>query len=387
MPYTVSGFLKKIKKRRIMVLAAGGIEGGIQCLYFSIVNDTWEIISHASMPYPQKIASVLTQPTPGLTYDEWAFIDYKLSCFYLDVAKTTLSRLPTALRKPHFILLVKSCLSKSTVGEETQQQQVWDVSPGDAQYVASALQVPVLTDFIRHHCIAGGKGILPTSTGNTRIASLAGGTVVLVNIGLVTRMTIVDTRNSSILVDSDSGPGTCCINTLMRIHNRENTNEGFDRDGSFAAEGSVNSELLTELSGSPWFLEAAPKQASADELIDLLNTASFNALSMPDKLATVTALTARSIYDFFRREYTSSDPEISVFISGGGSHNQTLHRYLQTYFDTIPVKNIEELGIPADMRTPLAFGLTINAWLRGESILWESGTQPTLQSPGKWVVP
>jgi len=375
-----------------MVLASGGIEGGIQCLYFSIVNDTWEIISHASMPYSQKITAAFTnaiaKSTSGLTFDEWAFLDYKLSSFYLDVAKTTLSRLPTALRKPHFILLVKSCLSKCSLRDDTQQQQqLWDISPGDAQFVASSLQVPVFTDIIRHHCIAGGQGILPTTTGNIRIASLAGGTVVLVNIGLVSRMTIIDTKSASVLVDSDSGPGTCCINALMRKQAGENTNEGFDRDGSFAAQGSVNSELLTEFTNAPWFLEAAPKQAAADVFVKLLDNASMAACSMPDQCATVTALTARSIYDFFRREFRGNEPDISVFISGGGSHNQTLHRYLQTYFDTIPVKNIEELGIPADMRTPLAFGLTINAWLRGESISWESGTQPVINSPGKWVLP
>jgi len=391
MPNTIPGFLKKVKKRRILVISAGGVDGGIQCLYFSISGDTWEIISHTSTPYPQKIATsfstIFSSTPPATTLQELSSLDLMVSSLFTEVAKTTLSRLPTAQRRPHVILLVKPTLWKGLIGDESSQR-LWDLSLGDAQLLASTLNAPVLTDFQRHNCIAGGQGSLPTEHGNLRIAAMTGGTVAFINIGLVARLTVVDTQGASVLADSDCGPGTCCINSLMRRFQNGNGNEAFDRDGTIAAEGNVDGECLKKLSGDEWFSLQTPKTVSSTNQFDhLLDDSALNALSFKDQLATITALTARTVYDIFRNACPESDTSLSVFLSGGGSHNQTLHRYLQTFFDTIQVRSIEDLGIPADMRIPLAFGLSINSWIRGEPLKWKTDQQSPLSIPGKWILP
>jgi anhydro-N-acetylmuramic acid kinase len=384
-----AGFLKKVKKRRILVMSAGSPEGGIQSLYIAATNDSWEILSSACIPYPQKIAALFNRitgtATVQLTPDELGHLDYRLSCFFTEAAKTTLSTLHNTLRKPHMAILNKPCIWKGATNGDLPHA-TWDYTLGDAQHLSSSLCIPVLTDSIRHNCIAGGLGILPLHIGNIRIASPVSGIVLFLNIGLCSRMTIIDTRTSSIIVDADTGPGTCCINAIIRQQQLLG-NEGFDRDGSLAAQGTVDSDCLKTISEDVWFMKPAPKQASLHQFDALLQMPQFTRLSPIDQLTTATALTARTIYDFYRRECKPQETQQTVLLSGGGAHNQTLFNYLKTYFDTIPVKSVEEIGIPTDMRIPLAHGLTVNAFVSGAAIPWDSGDTPKISPLGKWVLP
>ena len=385
----LSGLLKKNKKRNIIVVSAGGVMGGLQCLYITTIGDQWEIIAHAYTPYPQKIAEELISFQRIISgrslLSTLGWLDYKLSYLFVESVKSLLAQVPKSQNKPHLLILNKPSLWKGNTGEH-QQQSVWNVPVGDAQFVASTLGIPVLSDLTRHNILAGGRGILPIQYGNQRIASAIKGTVILLNIGLVSRMTIIDTVKGETLTDSDTGPGTCCINQLMHRNPIEG-NEGFDRDGSYAAKGSVDGDVLKHLTNDEWFLKPAPKQAHADDFIRLLDDTKFAVLSAEDQLATATALSARTIYEFYRREYTVNITPEKILLSGGGSNNLTLQQYLATYFDSIPVESIETLGVPIDMRIPLALALSVSACAGGISVPWESGENPKMKPFGRLIWP
>ena len=377
--------LRKNRKRRSLIISAGGIQGGIQCIYLS-VSGTWEVLSQSFMPYPQKVASLIERcadPDGSIHPAELAWLDYKLSLLFIESARTTLAQIPTALRKPHYVVLNKPSLWKGATGENLQQS-TWDIPVGDAQYVASTLEAPVITDLVRHNILAGGPGTLPVNPGNQVIASRSSGTVLLLNIGVISRTTVIDTTDSSLLIDSDSGPGTCLLNKVMRD---VQSAEGFDRDGSLAAQGNVDGDCLNHLAETAWFLKPAPKHATPDQFDELLRLSCVQELDSLDRIATITALPARSAYDFFRREYRPGvNPQVA-YISGGALNNLTLMEYLSTYFDPIPVRSIEELGVPGDMRIPLAIGLTVDAFISGASIPWETGNNPKITPPGRWIFP
>lgn len=377
--------LKKIKKRRILVISASGVKGGIQSLYIHTTNP-WEILSHAFVPYIKKIDDIIgkySEPDVSISPSEQSLLDYKLSLQFVESARVALSQQPMALRTPHLIVLNKPVLWKEPLNENAQQI-TWDITSGDPQYVASTLKIPVLTDFTRHNIIAGGIGNLPLNPGNLRISSRCSGIVVFINIGLVSRMSIIDTTNSTLVADSDFGPGTCLLNKLLK-----NCGNGidFDRDGSMASKGKINGNCLNSLAEFEWFNEAAPKTANHNQFDSLLDNQELCQLDIEDKIATITSLTARSAYDFFKREYKLKTPPDTIYISGGGANNLTLMDYFQTHFDPLPVKSIEEIGIPTDMRIPLALGLTADSYLSGNSIPWESGNSPKTEPLGRFVLP
>jgi|SRR5690554_2516853 len=383
-PETLSK-LKKIKKRRILVISASGVKGGIQSLYLQTTNP-WEILSYAFIPYIKKIDDILEKYSISnscISPSEQSWLDYKMSMQFVESARVALSQQPTALRTPHLIVLNKPVVWKGATGENLQQF-TWDISFGDAQYLASTFKTPVLTDLVRHNILAGGPGNLPLNPGNIRITSRCNGIVALINIGLISHISVIDTENSSLLVDSDTGPGTCLLNKLIKEYGN---GIGFDRDGSLASQGNIDGTCLNHFAEHHWFLKPAPKTANYDQFDGFLDDPRLNSLNDADKISTVTSLTARTAYDFFKREYNLKSSPDTIYLSGGGANNLALMDYLQTYFDPLPVKSIEEIGIPTDTRIPLALGLTVDSYICGNSIFWETGNTPRIEPLGRLVLP
>ncbi len=384
----ISSTLKKIKNRRILVLfSGGGFQGCVQVLYIIAGQGNWELISHITLPFTQRINLLyekIQSNTEGqCSIEDISVLDYKITQFCLEAIKTVITPLPTAQKKPHYIVFNKPQIWRGPIAENSQHS-FWDFSSGDAQLISSTVNVPVFSDFIRNNILAGGPGILPLNPGNHHIASRKKGKVILINIGMITHITIVNTETNQIIADTDIGPGTVLLN---RVVSNINSAESFDRDGTMASQGKVDSQCLNELTRFDWFGTPYPKFASQEQFSELLKNPMLESLSPQDRIATITALTARLIYDFCRKEPLSQEKELSVLISGGGAHNQTLIKFLKTYFDPIEVNTVEELGIPVDMYIPLAFGLTVDAFLTGNNILLQAGNSPSMHSIGRWAIP
>ena len=383
---TVVSKLKLLKRRRILVISAGGIQSGVQALYIGTKDDEWEVFSKAFIPYPQKVASLIEQlneTQDPVKLCDLGWLDYKVTTLFLESAKAALAQVTKSTASPHYAVLNKPTLWKGATGENLQQSS-WNLTIGDELYVAESLKLPVITDFLRHNILAGGSGVLPTFPGSLSIAKKATGINIFVNIGLVSRMTIIDKNSSGLLLESDTGPGTVIIDKSAKD---ANCPEGFDRDGKLTSQGAANAECLQILSEDPWLTKSAPKQASPEIFTHLLNHPCLKPLSSIDKLATITALTAKSIYDFYRREYREADAPQALWISGGGANNLALIDFLSASFGSIPVKNVEELEIPADMKIPLTLGLTADAFICGKKVPWESGNHPFIEPLGRWSVP
>jgi anhydro-N-acetylmuramic acid kinase len=362
MPSPFERSYRKNKLRKILVVAAGGDMSGVQSLYFLSHDDIWEIISHASIPYPDRIGSLIESfRRQGAAMADLGWLEYKITMLLTESAHAALARVPRALRKPDVAVVNQLSLWKGPTGENEPLSQ-WNIALGDPLVLARALDAPVVSDLTRYRLLAGNEAFSPTFHGNLLIARPFSGIVVFVNIGLVAHITIIDKPAGRCLLDADTGPGMCLINRCAR---EINCPSGFDRDGSEAAKGNVDIACLDALATSPWFLKEGAKEASSELFDSLLQKPPLMALAPSDRLATLTALTARTIYDFFRTGYKEPPPPEVVLLSGGGVNNLSLVKYLSTYFGHIPLKTSDELGIPLEMRIPLAMGLSVDGFLRG----------------------
>jgi anhydro-N-acetylmuramic acid kinase len=379
--------LKKIKNRRCLVVSCGGSRGGIQCLYFSSNGQTWEILAHSKISYPQKVISILeiinSCSFSGLTPSDLGYLDFKVSQLMLECVKTTLAQTSRSVNTPHAVIINKMTLWKGLT-EENCQQRYWDISAGDPQLIASSLNIPVFSDFARNNLLAGGPGAIPVNPGNRIILSKCPGITMFLNIGIFSQLTIIDTSRPAILADSITGPGTCLIDRVAKSILEV---ESFDRDGNLASKGNVDGELLNTLASAPWFTQSGMKTAASGHFDYILNIPEISKLSPHDRIATITALTARSIYNYYRTEYKESNAPDRILISGGGANNLTIQEYLRTYFQTIPIASIETLSIPVDMRIPFALGLTVNASISGATVPFDNGTAPKVTSIGRWYYP
>jgi anhydro-N-acetylmuramic acid kinase len=379
--------IKKIKKQRFLILSAGGPQSGIQCIYILVEGDAWETLAHAIVPYPdpveQLIETLILTPRSTVELERLAWLDQKLSWLFLECAQNALAHAHSSNRQPHVIVMNACTLWNGRQGEN-QQAKSWDISLGDAQLLASTFNAPVITGFVRHSNLAGGAGQLPLFPGNIKVAKSIEPISSYLNIGLIAHLTIVDNQAMHTVLDSDVGPGTCLINMAARDAGCKN---GFDRDGSNAAKGAVDNNCVEVLSSQEWFAGPSPKQAFLQDFIGIYDQPCVRALSPLDKIATLTALTARTAFEFFKREYRHAlSPEV-IRVSGGGAHNLALLDYLSTYLDPVQVKSVEESGIPAALRDPLALGLTVHEYLLNHPGPWKAGAAPEIQGIGRWVFP
>lgn len=365
---------KKLKQRRLLIVSAGGESSGINGLYVIIHDGTWEVIAHAFFPYGDRIDSIIESARRSpVALADLSWLECKVTQLLAECAKTVMAQVSRGFKKPHLIVLNELSLFRGPTGE-SGPIGVWNPGIGDPQSLATAMNAPVISDVSRHHILAGGRGAAPTIAGDLIMAKRFGGIVAFLNIGLLSHLTIVDSRTPQrCIIDSDTGPGMCLINRVARDINCPG---GFDRDGSQAAKGTVSSACLDLLATSPWFLTDGPKEAMADQFTPLLQKAELGTLEPQDRLATITALTARTVYDFFRRVWKENSlPEVMV-VSGGGANNSALGNYLAAYFGHLPITGCEKCAIPPELRVPLATGLSIDIFLLGQASVWEDGVLP-----------
>jgi anhydro-N-acetylmuramic acid kinase len=134
----------------------------------------------------------------------------------------------------------------------------------------------------------------------------------------------------------------------------------FDEGGAWALRGRVDEHLLAEWLADAYFALPPPKSTGREYFsrayaVRMLAQARERDLSDADMLATVTALTARSIADAYRRWLPVLPDE--VLLSGGGAHNRALTSMLAEALPSVLVRPLDTLGLPGDAKEAVGFAL------------------------------
>jgi 1,6-anhydro-N-acetylmuramate kinase len=378
--------LTKIKNRRFLILSAGGPQSAIQGIYINIHGSSWSVLSHTLLPYPEQTRQTLDalthNPQTAVTIEFLGRLDRAVSNLFLECAKTVCMSAQKSLRQPHAIILNKLELWKES--REKLSQSNWNLELGDARLLSSHFNAPVATDFARNGILAGGSGDLPLFRGICGMYVDDEGIAAHITIGQLSRLFIYDARAKHTIFDTDAGPGTCLINMAA---NESGCPEGFDRDGSFSSKGKVFADCLETLASQPIFSAHQPKHLRVSDLTEIFHHPCLSELTPHDKAATLTALTARTIFDIYKNEYHHVVSPRTIWISGGGANNLTLFEFLKTYFAPTELKRIDDIGIPAEMFVPMALGLTINADIidNGGSEKLENNNE--IKGTATWVFP
>lgn len=164
----------------------------------------------------------------------------------------------------------------------------------------------------------------------------------------------------------DTGPGNLLIDEAMRICSAGAL--AYDRDGAWAARGRADEPLLAEWLGDPYFLQPPPKSTGREYFSRAyaqrrLDEARQRGLSDADAIATLTALTARSIAEAYTR-FLPDQPD-DLIVSGGGARNPTLLKMLAAALPALDVQSSDRLGLPANAKEAVAFAVLGYATLHG----------------------
>ena len=262
---------------------------------------------------------------------------------------------------------------------------------GDPSVLANLLNVPVVGDFRMADIAVDGVGAPLVPYFDYVAFGDENETRGLLNLGGIANLTVLPAGGSKEdLIAFDTGPA----NMLLDLVAEKYFKIPYDPKGRHARDGEVHQELLDELLSDEYFLEPPPKSTGREHfgepfLSQVVKKSNEVKLLKPiDCLATVSALTARSVYQAYNRFVSGLHTLDVLIVSGGGVHNEYLIELLKEAFDPIPVRTAGDYGIDVDAKEALCFAVLAHETLNGVPTNMPSATGATREALlGKICVP
>jgi anhydro-N-acetylmuramic acid kinase len=240
---------------------------------------------------------------------------------------------------------------------------------GEPAVIAERLGVPVISDFRARDVAAGGQGAPLVPLVDQLVFSVPGGRRALQNIGGMANVTLLPPEGSGEpVVAFDTGPGVAVIDAVVELVS--DGAERYDLDGRRAARGTSNEKLLAELLDDDYFREPPPKSTGRERYgsayaTEVCRKGGELGLSADDLVATVTALTARTIANAYRAFFADAAGPDECVVSGGGARNPTLMQMLVEALDPVPVTDLSALGWDPDAKEAAAFAILAHLHMSG----------------------
>jgi anhydro-N-acetylmuramic acid kinase len=203
---------------------------------------------------------------------------------------------------------------------------------GNAALLAELTGINVISDFRSHDVAAGGEGAPLVPFYHQAICKSLKKPVAVVNIGGVANVSYIDNDH---LIAFDTGPGGALLDDWVYDRTRRN----YDDDGKIARKGIPHEAILESFMRKKFFNEKPPKSLDRNKFKAMLKT--LDHLTTEDGAATLTYLTARSVYE--ARKFFPKKP-LKWILCGGGSHNSLLVDILSKQYGLEVVK-IDEIKI------------------------------------------
>lgn len=339
-----------------------------------------QILATASLPFPESLRAHLLQlhVSGHNELHHAALLSQQLADMYADV----LLQLCRSAGVP------PKAVSAAGVHGQTVRHQPdlgYTLQLNQPARIAERSGVSVVADFRSRDMAAGGQGapLVPAFHAQFFKQQIP---CAILNVGGIANLTIL--RGSSQIVGNapdegcgdvygfDTGPG----NMLMDAWIRQHQNQPFDRDGLWAASGTLNQGLLEHLLAEPFFSQPFPKSTGRDQFNlpwlerQLSVRTAWQALPPEDVQVTLLALTAQSVVRAIRALNSRGRIEIQrVIVCGGGSYNPQLLQALSAQLPEVRWQTSDDFGIAPEWMEAVAF-----AWLARQFMLGLPGNLPTV---------
>ena len=234
---------------------------------------------------------------------------------------------------------------------------------GDPNRLAERTGITVVADFRRRDMAAGGQGApLVPAFHQARLVT-PGVPSGIANIGGIANITLISAEGD--IGGWDTGPG----NTLMDSWVAHHRNIPFDRDGAWAASGTVIAPLLQTFLEDPYFMQSPPKSTGPEYFhLDWVAQHLTGAEAPEDVQRTLMELTVESL----ARGLEQAPLDI-VRLCGGGARNGLLLERLGHRLGPTEVTTTEAIGVDPQWVEAWAF-----AWLAEQTLAGLPGNIPSV---------
>ncbi len=354
-----------LRKRLVVGLMSGTSADGVDAALVEIEGNSLDtrvkLLAFETLPYPRDIAEAVRNLQGGTTR-QVCEMNFRLGEIF---AQAALNVIRSSGAEPSDVHLIGSHGQTIYHMPDAAPPARSTLQVGEPCVIAERTGIPTVADFRVRDVAAGGYGAPLIPYVDFLLFREPGRVRALQNIGGIANVTIV-TPSLDGVFGFDTGPGNALIDEFVR-----GTTAGehaFDKGGNLARGGEVEEEILQNLLEHPYFSLPPPKTTGREvfgpELVRKLISATPPE-HRADMLATLTALTARSIKMSYDRFVFPEAVVDEVILSGGGCRNDYLVELLRELFAPVPVRLSDEFGVPADAKEAIGFAVLANETISG----------------------
>lgn len=341
-------------------LMSGTSADGIDAVLITTEGEQSELIGSHHRPMPARLRDeILAFRQAGQNeLHRLATLDVKLT---LEYASAVVALLEAAQLEAATVTAI-GCHGQ-TLRHHAEGDTPYTLQIVDPNRLAEITGITVVADFRRRDMAAGGQGApLVPAFHRARLVS-EGDSTAVVNIGGIANISLVTAGGD--VTGWDTGPG----NTLMDGWVARHQGEAFDRDGQWAASGTVITPLLSALLEDPYFITRPPKSTGPEYFhLDWLAAHLTGTEAAADVQCTLAALTVESLVLVLAQQ-----PLDVVRVCGGGARNAWLMQQLTDRLGDTTVTTTEAIGVDPEWVEAWAF-----AWLAEQTLAGRAGNVPAV---------
>lgn len=225
---------------------------------------------------------------------------------------------------------------------------------GESSVIAKETGCLTVSNFREGDIAVGGQGAPLVCFADEKIFKPMGKNYAIQNIGGISNVTVVSQEYETFGFDTGVG------NIMLDYCCNKFYGMPYDKDGRIASEGNVSASWLNCLLEDDYYFISPPKTTGREYFSPryIENALKFAPSEPKDIIATLTALTAKSIalaYERFVYPQVNID---EVVIGGGGAYNPVMMKMLRSYLPSeVLLKTHEDFGISNNFKEVMAFAI------------------------------
>lgn len=345
--------MEELESKKVIALMSGtscdSIDAGL-CEVFP--DKSVKLIQGINYKYPEHIRAKIFQLFRGEgSIKDVCQMNFVIGKCFAEAAKVLISE----FGKPDFI-----SSHGQTIFHYPFDEKIDDISMkstlqiGESSVIAQETGCLTISNFRESDMAQNGQGAPLVCFADEMWFKNKGKNFAIQNIGGISNVTVVSKDFDTF--GFDTGLGNIMIDYCVGKY----FGKTYDKDGEIAASGIVSDNWLECLLADEYYFIEPPKSTGREYFSTqyIENALKYAPSDPKDIIATVTALTARTIAQSYERFIYPNVGLHEAVICGGGAYNKTLMKMLRTYLPKhIDLTTCEDYGISNNFKEVMAFAL------------------------------
>ena len=345
--------IDELEPKKVIALMSGTSCDSIDAGYCEVYPDkTVKLIQGINYQYPEHVRAKIFQLFRGeASIKDICQMNFVIGKCFADAANVLISE----FGKPDFISSHGQTIYHYPFDEKIDNISLKStLQIGESSVISQETKCMTISNFREADIAQNGQGAPLVCFADEMWFKNKGKNFAIQNIGGISNVTVVSQDYDTFGFDTGLG------NIMIDYCTRKYFGKNYDKDGEIAANGIISDNWLECLLQDEYYFMEPPKSTGREyfspEYIE--NTLKYAPQDPKDIIATVTALTARTIAQSYERFVFPNVGIHEAVICGGGAYNKTLMKMLRTYLPKhIDLKTCEDYNISNNFKEVMAFAL------------------------------